>query len=91
MRATGNGNPAICTENLLKIVRGEVPFERLKGMDPRIIDRPIIEAEAELQQNAQWLISTYEPRVTINRIQIAQSDGLDGGFAITAQVKRKEV
>ena len=89
MRATGNGTPSVCAENLLKISRGEVPFERVKGLDPRMVDRPLIEMEAALQQDAEWLISTYEPRVTIDGIHVAQSDVVTGGFSVTADVKER--
>lgn len=91
MRAKGNGTPAVCSDNLLKIVRGEVPFDRIKGLNPRTIDRPLIDAEAELQQDAEWLISTYEPRVTVERIRVAQSSGVTGNFNVTAEVKEREV
>lgn len=91
MKAKGNGDPAVCADNLLKIARGEVPFERVKGMDPRIVDRPLMDAEADLQQDAEWLLSTYEPRVTIEEIHVAQSDGVAGLFSVTADVKEKEV
>ena len=40
MKAKGNGSPEQCVENLLLIVRGEVPFERLKGIDATLTDRP---------------------------------------------------
>lgn len=91
MRANGNGTPAVCADNLLKIVRGEVPYERVKGLDPRLVDRPLVEAEAELQQDAEWLISTYEPRVAVQSIQVEQQEGVTGGFAVTADVTETEV
>lgn len=91
MRSKGNGTPAVCVDNLLKIVRREVPFERVKGLDPRLVDRPLVEAEAELQQDAEWLISTYEPRVTVGEIQVAQANGVTGNFTVTAEVKEREV
>lgn len=91
MRANGNGTPAVCADNLLKIVRGEVPYERVKGLNPRLVDRPLVEAEAELQQDAEWLISTYEPRVAVQGIRVAQQDGVAGGFSVTADVTETEV
>ena len=30
MKASGNGAPEICVQNLLKTIRGEVPYERIK-------------------------------------------------------------
>ena len=91
MRSKGNGTHVVCVDNLLKIARGEVPFERVKGLDPRMIDRPLVEVAAELQQDAEWLLSTYEPRVTVTGIQVAQFDGVAGRFSVTAEVKEKEV
>ncbi len=90
MRATGNGAPRVCANNLLQITRGEVPFERVKGLDPRLIDRPFGIAEAEIQQDAEWLLETYEPRVDVNAINIEQSDAPSGGFTVTADINEKE-
>lgn len=89
MRSKGNGTPAVCAENLLKIVRGEVPFERVKGLNPRLIDRPLVDVEPELRQDAEWLLSTYEPRVSVVEIHVAQSGGVGGQFAVTADVKER--
>lgn len=90
MRSKGNGNPEICAQNLLKITRGEVPYERIKGLDPRFIDRPHSIAEAEVQQDAEWLIETYEPRVNVNAINVEASDASAGGFIVTADISEKE-
>ena len=43
MLAKGNGTPIQCVQNLLSIIRGEVPFERVKGLDARLIDQSHIE------------------------------------------------
>lgn len=91
MRANGNGSPEVCANNLLRIARGEVPFERVKGLDPRLIDRPISEAQRSIRQDAEWLISTYEPRVIVNAINIDQETGADAGFIVTADVTETEV
>ena len=90
MRANGNGAPNVCANNLLRITRGEVPFERVKGLDPRMIDRPTGVVEAELHQDAEWLLETYEPRVTVNAINIEPSDASTGGFAVTADINETE-
>ena len=90
MKATGNGSPEVCAGNLLKITRGEVPYERVKGLDPRLIDRPFGIAEAEIQQDAEWLIETYEPRVDVNGISIKPSDASAGGFIVTADINERE-
>lgn len=90
MRAHGNGTPQVCANNLLRLFRGEVPYERVKGLNPRMYDRPLFAADSQLRQDADWLIDTYEPRATIKSITVAQSDAVSGGFAITAEIEEKE-
>ena len=89
MRATGNGAPQVCVNNLLQLFRGEVPYERVKGLDPRMIDRPISAADAQLRQDADWLVDTYEPRAAIKTLTVAQEDTANGGFTVTADIERK--
>lgn len=91
MKSTGNGTPKVCTENLLKTFRGEVPFERVKGINPRLIDKPFPEVEADLLEDASWLIETYEPRVTLNGVTVRQDNAAGGNFAIVADTTETEV
>lgn len=86
MKASGNGTPQVCTNNLLRIMRGEVPYERTKGLDPRIVDRPILAANAELRQDADWLVDTYEPRAEIRSITVTQADTVNGSFSVSAEI-----
>lgn len=90
MKSTGNGDPKTCTENLLKCTRGEIPYDRIKGLPADIIDKPYNTAVATARQEADWLIGTYEPRVVVNSIKVEQTGSVDGGFSITADVKEKE-
>ena len=90
MRAHGNGTPQVCANNLLQLFRGEIPYERVKGLNPRMYDRPFTAANSQLRQDADWLIDTYEPRATIKSITVAQSDAIMGGFAVTAEIEEKE-
>ena len=90
MRAKGNGAPNVCVNNLLRLFRGEVPYERVKGLDPRIVDKPFLTADARLRQDADWLIDTYEPRAEIKSIAVTPSDVHTGGFSITADIGEKE-
>ena len=90
MKATGNGNPRQCAENLLKCVRGEVPFERIKGLDPRLIDKPFSEAKIAARQDAEWLLETYEPRVGVNAINVEYDSFTDGNFSIKADITETE-
>lgn len=90
MRAHGNGAPRVCVQNLLALFRGEVPFERVKGIDPGIIDTPLGSAEQDIKADAKWLIETYEPRAELERLTVADNDGAAGGFVLLADIKEKE-
>ena len=65
MKASGNGDVNVCVANLLRTFRGEVPYERVKGLDPRLIDRPSRDAEIEAQQDATWLIEADDRRIQL--------------------------
>ena len=90
MRKQGNANPIVCANNLLHLFRGEVPYERTKGMDPRAIDQPTPEAEAEIIQDATWLLETYEPRVQVNEIAVVYSEDTNSN-SIVADLTEREV
>lgn len=90
MRRHGNGAPQVCVNNLLQLFRGEVPYERVKGLDPRMYDRTFFAASSKLRQDGDWLVDTYEPRAAIKSITVAQSDAVNGGFAVTAEIEEKE-
>ena len=89
MKAKGNGTPQVCVNNLLRLFRGEVPYERVKGLDPRLIDRPAGVASGLLQQDADWLIETSEPRATIKALSVTPSDGINGGYTVTAEIEER--
>lgn len=88
MKAHGNGTPETCASNLLLIVRGEVPFDRVRGRDGALIDQP--NATDEAIADAEWLLETYEPRVTAERIEALAETALDGDFSTRVNIKRKE-
>lgn len=87
MKAKGNGDPAQCVGNLLRLIRGEVPYERLKGLDPRLIDSPSSIASQELVADAQWLIENYEPRMSVESIDLNAELAQVGHFSITANTQ----
>lgn len=87
MRASGNGNVKVCASNLLRIYRGEVPYERIKGLDPRMIDKPTSTVLAEIQQDARWLLETYEPRADVESVAVTFDEGVNGSLIITANLK----
>ena len=85
MKASGNGDKAVCVQNLLAIVRGEVCFDRLRGLDPRIVDRPAGEAVDDAVNDARWELRTYEPRAVVENIT-AYRDGDPGDFRVNAEI-----
>ena len=82
MKASGNGEPMQCVGNLLRIVRGECPYDRIKGMDPTLIDQPTEIAAPLMQAEAKWLIKTYEPRVNADAVDVSAISAQEGSFAL---------
>jgi len=66
-----------------------VPYERVKGLDPRLYNRTVMAADAQLRQDADWVIDTYEPRAAIKAISITRSDGPTGDFIVTAELEER--
>ena len=89
MRAKGNGDVLVCVSNLMRTFRGEVPYERVKGIDPRMIDKLTSIVHPIVQEDVEWLIDTYEPRADVESISTSQDGGYDGGLLITAKLKGK--
>lgn len=90
MLKSGNGAPKRCIENLVSIVRGEIPFDRVRGIDARIIDSPSEDAAIELEQDARWNIETYEPRARANSTEIIVTEAEKGGFAININITESD-
>ena len=88
MKASGNGTPETCASNLLRIVRGEVPFDRVRGVDPTFIDQP--NASEEALADAEWVLEQYEPRVEVETSEIDQEAATTGDFSALLNIKRKE-
>ena len=86
MLARGNGNIKVCVNNLLRIFRGENPYERVKGVDPRTIDTPTEEVKAYAVQDAWRQIEIYEPRAKINSIAAEHTGTTTGDLLITANI-----
>ena len=56
MKASGNGTPQTCVQNLLKTIRGEVPYERIKGIDRTLIDKPSQTAGSDLTADVEFVV-----------------------------------
>lgn len=88
MKAHGNGNPETCASNLLRIVRGEVPYDRVRGRDGALVDQP--NATDEAVADAEWVLETYEPRVNVESITGSGEAVKNGEFALLVDIDRKE-
>ena len=88
MKANGNGLPETCALNLLRTVRGEVPFDRVRGVDGTLIDRANV--TDEVAADIEWLLETYEPRVEIVSIEDDPAAIKSGDFAKIVNIKRRE-
>lgn len=88
MKSKGNGNADVCVQNLCSIVRGEVFFDRLKGIDGALIERRTI--DSKLKSDVRWLIKTYEPRVNVEDIEIVDNSDSEniGNFRINVVIKK---
>lgn len=88
MKAQGNGTPETCASNLLRIVRGEVPFDRVRGRDGTLIDQP--NATDAAIADVEWLLETYEPRVTAASVEAIAEAAITGDFSTLVNIERKE-
>ena len=86
MLSKNNSNPAVCVNNLMQIARGEVPYDRVKGISFAQLDVPIAQATDEIVEDAEWMLDTYEPRAEIDSIEVTPTDAQNGHFAITAKI-----
>lgn len=82
MLASGNGATAQCVRNLLLIRRGEVPYARMKGLDAELIDRPSVNTAPLVEADAEWLVENYEPRFSLDSIEITAELVEEGRFAV---------
>ena len=85
MLSKGNGAPWVCVHNLMRTLRGEAPFERLKGVDSALLGKPTTALEAQIIDDLKWMISTYEPRIQLAELDIREL--LTGNASLTANVK----
>lgn len=88
MKAHGNGTPETCASNLLRIVRGEVPYDRVRGREGALIDKA--NATDEATADAEWLLETYEPRVTVESVEANPEAAQTGDFSTLVNIQRKE-
>lgn len=88
MKAHGNGSPETCASNLLRLVRGEVPYDRVRGRNSVLIDQPSVDNEAIA--DAELLLGIYEPRVEVESAEANPEVAITGDFFAQINIKRKE-
>ena len=86
MRSSGNSRMEVCIDNLLKISRGEVPYERLKGVSFSQMDGPVTTAGQDIVEDAEWMLNVYEPRAKVESIDLIPIDAQNGQFEIKANI-----
>ena len=86
MLSKNNSNPAVCVNNLIQIARGEVPYDRVKGISSKHIDVPSPQAVDELIDDVEWMLDIYEPRVDVENIEVTPVDAPSGHFAVKATI-----
>lgn len=89
MLTSGNGDPRVCAVNLLRTVRGEVPMARTKGIGREHIDAPATRSDG-LRADAEWVLETYEPRLSREKTALMADEAVKGDFELQASVRRKE-
>ena len=87
MKASGNGRPQTCVQNLLKTIRGEVPYERIKGIDRTLIDKPSELAGPELAADVEFVVETYEPRVKLDSAELEALAAKTGNFELATSIE----
>ena len=87
MLAHGNGEVQRCVLNLLRTIRGEVPYVRTKGIDRALIDIPSTESW-RLNVDAEWVVDSYEPRATLDEVLMGADprDAVSGDLSATAEL-----
>lgn len=89
MLASGNGAPQRCALNLMRTIRGEVPYARAKGIDREIVDSPATEGW-RLKADVDRVLKGYEPRVSYEDVSIMEVESMLGDFAAVAEIEGGE-
>lgn len=87
MLSKNNSSPEICARNLLKITRGEVPYERSKGISLST-DKSATVAAPSAALDAEIVLSEYEPRINVESVDIVPDDTGNGVFTMIANIRK---
>lgn len=89
MKAKKNGDPTRCAGNLFAIHRGEVPYDRLRGIRMDLIDRPSNTIEGRLKEDLNWTIKRWEPRISLEEVKQFSNKAESGDFNEEISIKEK--
>lgn len=64
----------------------EVPYERIKGIDRTLIDKPSETAATDLAADVEFLVETYEPRVQLSDSDLKTLTAQAGDFELRASI-----
>lgn len=75
MLSNGNSNAEITARNLIKTYRGEVPYDRIRGIDGSFTDKPISKVIDNIDNDVRETIEEYEPRADVIDVAVSLSNG----------------
>lgn len=87
MKSSGNGKPAVCADNLTKISRGEVPYDRIRGVKFSELIGDGIMKSSDLADDISWMVGTYEPRVSVESVEVTAEDAANGRLNVALRLK----
>ncbi len=82
MLAVGNGDMITCINNLMSMRRGECAYSRIKGIDQDILDDDVDSAELDLLEDAEFLMEQYEPRVSLDGVELQPEISQEGTYRV---------
>ncbi|WP_160688310.1 hypothetical protein [Clostridium sp. C2-6-12] len=62
--------------NIINTIKNEVPYNRLMGRNPKNIDKTNKNRNALIEETYD-LIQIYEPKVTVKKVDIIESENLE--------------
>ena len=73
--AKGNKRILQNVNNIINTIRDEVPYDRLRGRDPKNVDKTNKNRNALIEETYD-LIKTYEPRAIVKSVEIEEAENL---------------
>ena len=74
-------------QNLLRLQKGEMPYDRMRGVDPALYDMTISQAQDVILPEVTRVLA-WEPDIHVLAARMLPAgDGTDGAFIIEADVE----